>query len=66
MLTLSNTSSPTELTTGHRHLQHHLEAIAIAPMRALSNTVIHSTAKLHGHLAVLQVEDRIFICRLRE
>lgn len=32
----------------------------------LSNTVIHSTAKLLGHLAVLQVEDRIFICRLHE
>lgn len=30
MLTLCNKSSPTDLITGHRHLQYHLEAIATA------------------------------------
>lgn len=32
MLTFCNTSSPTELITGHRHLRYHLEPTATAPL----------------------------------
>lgn len=68
MLTLCNTSSATDLTTtGHRHFQHHLETTATAPTCAAKR---HYNPSYGKNLLViqqfLQVEDRIFACRVSD